>query len=346
LTCVAAGFSRPSAQSAPAIRLYVFDGGVLESDPARYRLKPGEVKTSQLSIAAYLIVHPRGTLMWDTGAIPDDSWTPTGSPVLRRFFLSNGQERRVTIRAPLEAQLKAAGFTPDGITYLALSHYHWDHVANANRFAAATWLVPQNERDAMLPAKPHDPPQPSNFAALSASRSVVVGERDHDVFGDGAVVIKRSAGHTPGHQVLYVRLPRTGGVVLSGDLSLPGRADAQPAADDRVQRGGDAAGEDRARGVHEAVGRAAVDPARPDGAREAEEGASVLRLVRLRLTSPRCLLPALCPDWPSWRSAVDSKGRRPGRHDDRRNRNISEASVTSSAVSASTRAAALARAPR
>jgi N-acyl homoserine lactone hydrolase len=219
LSYVVAGFSRPvAAQAPPSLRLYVFDGGVLDSDPGRYRLKAAEVATSQLSIAAYLVVHPRGTLMWDAGAIPDDSWTPTGSPVLRRFFLSNGQERRVTIRTPLEAQLKAAGFAPGGINYLALSHYHWDHVANANRFAAATWLVPQVERDAMLPAKPHDPPQPSNFAALSATKAVVLGERDHDVFGDGAVVIKRSAGHTPGHQVLYVRLPRTGGVVLSGDL--------------------------------------------------------------------------------------------------------------------------------
>jgi glyoxylase-like metal-dependent hydrolase (beta-lactamase superfamily II) len=38
------------------------------------------------------------------------------------------------------------------------------------------------------------------------------------VFGDGLVVIKRAAGHTPGHQVLFVRLAKTGGVILSGDL--------------------------------------------------------------------------------------------------------------------------------
>jgi N-acyl homoserine lactone hydrolase len=30
--------------------------------------------------------------------------------------------------------------------------------------------------------------------------------------------LKLAAGHTPGHQVLYVKLPRTGGIVLSGDL--------------------------------------------------------------------------------------------------------------------------------
>ena len=41
---------------------------------------------------------------------------------------------------------------------------------------------------------------------------------DFDVFGDGSVVIISTPGHTPGHQSLLVRLPRTGAVVLSGDL--------------------------------------------------------------------------------------------------------------------------------
>jgi glyoxylase-like metal-dependent hydrolase (beta-lactamase superfamily II) len=32
------------------------------------------------------------------------------------------------------------------------------------------------------------------------------------------VVLKLAKGHTPGHQVLYLKLAKTGGVVLSGDL--------------------------------------------------------------------------------------------------------------------------------
>jgi N-acyl homoserine lactone hydrolase len=216
LGVLASGPSR--AQPVQPIRLYVFDGGVLDSDPERYRLKKDEVATTQLSIAAFLVVHPRGTLMWDAGAIADDTWTPAGAPVPRRLLLSNGQERRVAIRSPLKTQLAAAGFAPRDITYFALSHYHWDHVANANDFAEATWLVSQAERDGMFPPKPLDPPQPSTYAALQNSRTVILAAGDHDVFGDGTVVIKRAAGHTPGHQVLYVKLARTGGVVLSGDL--------------------------------------------------------------------------------------------------------------------------------
>ena len=214
---VAATWIGAHAQTKP-LRLYVLDGGVLESDPARYRLGPQEVKTTQLSVAAFLVVHPRGTLMWDSGAIADDSWTPTGRPVVRRLVLSNGQARQVTIRKSLEAQLMASGYAPRTITYLALSHYHWDHVANANDFAAATWLVPKVEHEGMFPARPIDPPQPSTFAALQMTKTMFVDKDDYDVFGDGTVIIKQARGHTPGHQVLYVKLARTGGVVLAGDL--------------------------------------------------------------------------------------------------------------------------------
>ena len=42
---------------------------------------------------------------------------------------------------------------------------------------------------------------------------------DHDVFGDGSVVIKSTPGHTIGHQSLFVRLPKTGPVLLSGDMT-------------------------------------------------------------------------------------------------------------------------------
>ena len=194
----------------------MLDGGVLESEPARYRLALEEVATPQLSVAAYLVVHPKGTLMWDAGAVADDSWVPTGRPVLRRLVLANGQDRRVTITAPLKSQLAAAGYEPADITYLALSHNHWDHVANANDFAGATWLVAQSERDRLFPKGGTDPPQPSTYAYLQNSRTTIIASDEHDVFGDGSVVIQSSSGYTPGHQLLYVKLPRAGGVVLSG----------------------------------------------------------------------------------------------------------------------------------
>jgi glyoxylase-like metal-dependent hydrolase (beta-lactamase superfamily II) len=204
--------------AADAIRLYVLDGGTLESDPARYQLTKEDVGVTQLSIAAYLIVHPKGLLMWDAAAVPDGEWTPTGSPVRQRLVLSDGQERFVTLARPLAAQLQAAGRKASEITHLALSHYHWDHTANANLFAGATWLVRQAERDAMLVEKPAGASRPATYAALRNSRTQILTADEHDVFGDGTVILKSAPGHTPGHQVLYVNLRETGPVVLSGDL--------------------------------------------------------------------------------------------------------------------------------
>jgi glyoxylase-like metal-dependent hydrolase (beta-lactamase superfamily II) len=219
LPCLHAVADQRTTPRAPeSVRLYVLDGGTLESDPARYRLTKDDVSATQLSVTAFLIVHPKGTLMWDTGAIADDSWTPAGKPVQRRLVLTNSQERRVTLRTTIKAQLAAIGYAPSDITYLALSHYHWDHTANANQFVKSTWLARQVERDVMMPEQVPDPPQPSTFADLKNGKTVLIAGDDHDVFGDGTVVLKLAKGHTPGHQVLYAKLARTGGVVLSGDL--------------------------------------------------------------------------------------------------------------------------------
>jgi len=208
----------PAPAPAKALRLYVFDCGSLNVDPVRFRLKREEVATTELSIACFLVTHPKGSLMWDPGAVPDADWVPTGNPVVHHIVLPDLGERDVTLRKPLMAQLSEVGYAPADITYLAFSHHHWDHTANANAFAGATWLVRQVERDTMFAEKTPGVTQPSSYAALKNSKTVIVRNEEHDVFGDGTVIMKLAAGHTPGHQVLYVNLPKTGGVVLGGDL--------------------------------------------------------------------------------------------------------------------------------
>jgi glyoxylase-like metal-dependent hydrolase (beta-lactamase superfamily II) len=207
------------ADAGRAPRLYVFDCGTLDiADTGRFRLKREEVATDKLSVGCYLIAHPRGTLIWDTGAVPDAMVTSPGTPTRYRLLLPDGQERNVTTAKTLKAQLAETGYAPGDITYVALSHYHYDHSANTNDFAKSTWLVRQVERDAMFATKPPDLVQPSTYSAMRTAKTTIVKTDDHDVFGDGSVVIKFTPGHTPGHQVLYVKLAKTGGVVLSGDL--------------------------------------------------------------------------------------------------------------------------------
>lgn len=172
----------------------------------------------EMSVACFLIAHPKGTLVWDTGAVPDTEWTPSGIPTTHHIVLPDSQQRDVTVIKSLKGQLSELGYSPSAISYLALSHYHYDHTANANEFAGATWLVRQVERDAMFAEQAPGTTRPSTYSALRKSKTIVLKTDEYDVFGDGTVIVKSAPGHTPGHQVLYLKLAKTGGVVLSGDL--------------------------------------------------------------------------------------------------------------------------------
>jgi len=207
------------AEPPRSVRIYVFDCGTLENmDAARFQLRKEEVSTNRMSVSCFLVAHPKGTMIWDTGAVPDTAWKPARTPVRQHVVLPDLQGRDVTMMRPLKVQLAEVGYSPSDITYLALSHYHWDHTANASEFAGATWLVRQVERDAMFAERPPALAQPSGYTALRNSKTIILKSDDRDVFGDGNVIIKAAPGHTPGHQILYVKLAKTGPVVLSGDL--------------------------------------------------------------------------------------------------------------------------------
>lgn len=192
------------------VRLYVFDCGVIKGlDPALFNFKPGELATTELAVPCYLVVDPKGTLMWDVGVIPDSAFKSDGAPVTQGVS---------TATRTLKSQLAQIGYASSDITYLAMSHYHSDHVANANEFAGSTWLVRKAERDAMFAEKPPALVSPATYSELKNSKTVILTTDEHDVFGDGKVIIKSAPGHTPGHQVLIVKLQKTGTVVVAGDL--------------------------------------------------------------------------------------------------------------------------------
>jgi len=203
--------AQPGRPQPPAsVRLYMFDCGQLNiADISVYQLKREEIATNMMSVPCFLIAHPRGNLMWDVGAVPDSAFRPgIASPTLRAG----------TSTKTLGAQMAEIGYAPGDITHLSFSHFHWDHVGNANMFAGATWLVRESEREAMFAEPPSPRTEPANFSALKTSRTVMITTPDYDVFGDGTVVVKAAPGHSPGHQVLFVKLAKTGPVVLSGDL--------------------------------------------------------------------------------------------------------------------------------
>jgi len=184
----------------------------------RFSLKRDEVQQPNLSVACFLVVHAKGALLWDVGAVPDADWQPTGSVVKYHLALPDGNTRDLDLRKRLSSQLAEIGYTPDKISYLALSHYHYDHTANANSYANSTWLVPKSERDAMFGTTLPATTQPSSYDKLKNAKTILIKTDEYDVFDDGSVVIKAAGGHTPGHRVLIVHLPKSGTIVLSGDL--------------------------------------------------------------------------------------------------------------------------------
>jgi N-acyl homoserine lactone hydrolase len=210
VTSALAGAQQRKAQPPRVVRLYVFDCGKLDiPDITPYQLTRAEIATNVMSVPCFLVAHPKGTLMWDVGVVPDRLITPGRAGTLRGYGSSTRK---------LETQLAEVGYAPSDITYLSVSHFHWDHVGNANLFASATWLVRKAERDVMFGDPPSPRTEPENFSALKGSKTTLIATPDYDVFGDGKVVIKSAPGHSPGHQVLLVNLARSGPVVLSGDL--------------------------------------------------------------------------------------------------------------------------------
>ena len=185
-----------AAQHAPkppkSLRLYIFDCGVLKPADAK-SFGFDNVAELKMSVPCFLVAHPKGTMMWDVGVVPDSDFKADGSPVSQGF---------IEVAKPLKPQLEAIGYEPADIKYIAFSHYHIDHTANANMFAGSTWLVSQPERDIMFSDKPAPVRTEKNFSALKDSKTIILpSDIDYDVFGDGTVIIKQTPGHTPGHQV-------------------------------------------------------------------------------------------------------------------------------------------------
>ena len=209
-----------AAQTKPpavkSLRLYVFDCGTLTPNREgveRYHVTMQEVGEIRMPVPCFLIVHPRGTLMWDVGVIPDGVVEAQANKASANV---NPTVAAVVTRT-LKSQLAEVGYSPSDITYVAISHAHIDHTANLNSFAGSTWLTRAAERDFMW-AENNPRVNPSFYTTLKNGKTMVVDKDEYDVFGDGSVIMKAAPGHTPAHQVLILKLARTGPVMLSGDL--------------------------------------------------------------------------------------------------------------------------------
>jgi N-acyl homoserine lactone hydrolase len=213
LFLLAAGCAQMPAQQAAVERMYVIDCG--ENHVKDVSLWTPGVNVGKPHVFAdhcYLIKHAKGWMLWDAGIADRVAAMPAG--------LTGGPGGSITafMKKPLAESLRELGVAPGDIQHFAMSHGHADHSGNANLFHASTLYMQAVEHDAVFgPEAQKFGFNPGNFEKLRGAKTVKL-KGDHDVFGDGSVLIKLAPGHTPGHQVLVVRLPQTGPVMLSGDM--------------------------------------------------------------------------------------------------------------------------------
>lgn len=192
-------------------RLYVLNCGENDTkDLSAWSPGFNEGKAFEFSDSCYLIRHAKGWLLWESG-VPDAIADKPDGVVVGNGMLT------LHLRKTLRSQLYDLGVAPADISFLGFSHFHGDHVGNANLFTAATLFIQQAEYDAAF--GPDAAKSGFNAALYDKLRDVptVKLDGDYDIFGDGSVVIYSTPGHTPGHQSLLIRLPKTGPVLLSGD---------------------------------------------------------------------------------------------------------------------------------
>jgi N-acyl homoserine lactone hydrolase len=203
--------SSPASAAAPAsVRLYALDCGQIEFEDMAMFADTGELdgKPATLPDPCFVVVHPKGELLWDAGL---------GNSFVGKGTVEVEPGVRVTVARTLEEQLKQIALKTEDIDLVSFSHFHFDHIGNASAFTKATWLLSAAEYDAAIKNPRAEGPTPAQIQVQqNVKMERVVGDRD--VFGDGTVRILSAPGHTPGHQVLVLKLAKSGTVMLSGDL--------------------------------------------------------------------------------------------------------------------------------
>jgi glyoxylase-like metal-dependent hydrolase (beta-lactamase superfamily II) len=199
----------------------VFSSGWLNIDKSS--LQTGATGKISVPVAFFLIKHPKGNVLFDTGNNDKIITDPTYWGPLAQS-LTPGRSPDVAI----DAQLDKIGVKPSDIKYVVLGHMHLDHAGNVGKFPNATIVYQRDEIVNAFWPKPgygccyitgDFAMLRNNVGANETSRQKVIElNGDLDLFGDGSIYIHRAVSHTPGTEMMVVRLPKSGLVVLTTDV--------------------------------------------------------------------------------------------------------------------------------
>jgi N-acyl homoserine lactone hydrolase len=196
-----------------ARRMWALDCPTLTVDASTLMYGLGGMLT--IPMPSFLIEHPKGLVLFDTGIAPEAIEDPVG---VYGQELADGLGIQGTNEQRIDRQVEALGFKLTDVSHIVSSHLHFDHFGGHHLFPHATFYVGQGEL-----AYAHFPDPIGAFCympdQLARTRSFDWREIpgcDVDLFGDGSLVILFTPGHTPGQLSLKVRLAsRT--FLLTGD---------------------------------------------------------------------------------------------------------------------------------
>jgi glyoxylase-like metal-dependent hydrolase (beta-lactamase superfamily II) len=196
-------------QSGMGVKLYAMTCGWLAGPLGAFL--QGRFGRIRVPVPAYLIDHPRGSVVFDSGLHPELLNDPAGrlGAAARLFKVELEPEQSIG------AQLTSLDVDPAQVRFLVNSHLHFDHTGGNAQLPNACVVVQRREWEAgrdpdRISANAFDP---RNYDLGQALRLI---DGEEDLFGDGSVVCIPTFGHTPGHQSLRVR-SEGGEVVLAAD---------------------------------------------------------------------------------------------------------------------------------
>jgi glyoxylase-like metal-dependent hydrolase (beta-lactamase superfamily II) len=191
------------------MRLYAMTCGWLTGPQSNFLAGlEGEIR---VPVPSFLIEHPKGLALFDTGLHPQTQTDARGrlGGIASVFHVEFQPGEEVS------ARLRALGADPTRIRYLINSHLHFDHTGGNAEIPNGQLVVQRREWQAG-----HDDEQVRkqfyNPRDYQLGHDVLTVDGEHDLFGDGRVVCVPTYGHTPGHQSLRVQLD-SGPVVLTAD---------------------------------------------------------------------------------------------------------------------------------
>jgi glyoxylase-like metal-dependent hydrolase (beta-lactamase superfamily II) len=191
------------------VKIYAMTCGWLTSDLSM--MLAGKEGRIHFPVPAYLIDHPRGQVLFDTGLHPQCQHDPKS----RIGFLAELFSVHFREGEDIQSRLEQLEIDANSIEFLVNSHLHFDHTGGNELVPNAKVIIQKREWEAG-----HTPEfiKANGYAPADYDHGHLVQKVDgeHDIFGDGRIVTVPTFGHTPGHQSLKIRLD-SGDIVLTAD---------------------------------------------------------------------------------------------------------------------------------